>query len=443
MKRINIEKLISWSSKKRRFPLIIKGARQVGKTYLVREFGSKYFPNLHEFNFESDPRLRSLFDSDLNPQQIIRQIELVFGTQIKGDDLLFFDEIQECPRAITALKHFAEYLPSQPVIAAGSLLGVSLPSYSFPVGKVEHLWLGPLTFSEFLSGTEESGALEILEEAEKNLKISHFGHQRLWELFKAYSMTGGLPNAVLAYTQHKENISIGLQAAREVQLGLVRDYTSDFSKYTEKLNASHIRTVYENIPEQLSASEDRSSKKYAFGKVIPNRSGYADLRGPIDWLVRAGLIYRIPIANKAEIPLRAFCKDNFFKLYHFDIGMLGALLRLPPASIIANDYGMSRGFFAEALALQGLVADDLDYPACWMEGQSEIEFIHTGAHGLVPIEVKSSTRTKSKSLAAYIKRYSPRLAVKLANRLPEYDAQTKTWTLPLYMAPTVRKLEPR
>lgn len=440
MKRFLIDKLVGWKTKKGRLPLILRGARQVGKTHLMRQFGCEYFPDLYEFNFESSPKLGQLFSGDLVVDRIVEELGKVIGRKILPEGLLFLDEIQNCPEALAALKYFAEYLPEQHIICAGSLLGVALSTGSYPVGKVEYLWLGPMTFREFLAGIGDLQALEYLGGIVKKLSISELGHEHLWRRLKDFYVTGGLPRPVAVFAEQRDDLHAAWNSVRAVQHALVRDYMSDFSKYTGSANAQHIRAVFENVPEQLSVTEDRSTAKYRFAHVVPGRRGYVQLQAPIDWLVNAGLTYKVKVANKAGLPLISFSKDNYFKLYHLDIGLLGAMLNLPPAVLQLDDYGQGKGYFAESVALQGLVENNFDPLFAWAEGQSEIEFLTVADRGIVPIEVKSGSRTRAKSLLSYCKKYSPEMAIKLAKALPGYNATTRVWTLPLYLAWDVRKI---
>jgi uncharacterized protein len=440
MKRFSLMNLVRWKSKSVRFPLIIQGARQVGKTYLVREFAREHFTKFYEFNFESDVRLRQIFDEDFRIERILQQLSDRAGESIQEDGLVFFDEIQDCPRAITSLKYFAENRPNLAVICAGSLLGVATNSESFPVGKVEYTWLGPFSFEEFLLGVDAQRGCEVLATARDTLKISDINHTYLWDLLRRYYVTGGLPRPISVYTEHKDDEYEAWKQVRLVQQGLVRDYMSDFSKYTGQANAQHIRAIFENVPEQLSLSEDKSTAKYTFSHVISGRKGFASLRSPIDWLVRAGLVNKVNIVNRSAFPLSAYAKESVFKLYLFDIGILGALTNLSPQVLREDDYGSAKGFFAESLALQGMIEDDLTRPYCWNEGQAEVEFLISTDSGVVPIEVKSGKRTRAKSLMSYIKRYSPVVAIKLANSAPHYDSTYKIQTLPLYMAWDVKNI---
>ena len=247
MKRFLLENLISWKDKSNRLPLIIKGARQVGKTYLVHQFGTSHFENLHAFNFEMTPNLKEIFSGSLEANYIINQLELRINKKITSRDLIFFDEIQDCPQALTALKYFAEQLPQQPIISAGSLLGITLPESSYPVGKVEYLWMGPFSFEEFLLGINDSKGINILGEAETKLEMSLSSHEHLWCQLKQYYVTGGLPKPIKALSTDINNLPEAFTQVREVQNSLLRDYISDFSKYIQRQNAAHIRAIFENI----------------------------------------------------------------------------------------------------------------------------------------------------------------------------------------------------
>lgn len=438
MKRYLERDLARWLNSPSRLPLIIKGARQVGKTYLIREFAKTHCPTVFEFNFEEEPALSSVFSGALDPETIINELSLRRGRPIGPKDLIFFDEIQSCQNCLTSLKYFAEKRPEQPIIAAGSLLGLTLSEGSFPVGKVEYLWLGPLTFEEFLLGINDNLGAEALASAVKRGTVSPSAHEHLYGQLKLFYTTGGLPKPILTYA---ETMSAGvlhsLSQVRKVQEGLVRDYQSDFAKHAGKVNASYIQAIFANIPQQLASHEDRSTGKYTFSPSESSTAlprGYQRLKMPIDWLVRAGLIYRIPIANQAKFPLATFCRDNFFKLYIFDVGILGALLRLPPEKILTDDYGQSKGYFAESLVLQALIRDDFHTPTSWQEGTAEIEFLLTQRGEIMPVVVKAGHRTQAKSLKSFITKYNPPLSVKLHSGMIGYDPRSRVYSLPLYLA---------
>jgi predicted AAA+ superfamily ATPase len=443
MKRSVTHELLAWKNSKKRLPLILKGARQVGKTHFVHQFGHEHFTRVHEFNFETQQSLHQIFAGDLDLERIVTELSFHLKTVIEKDDLIFFDEIQDCPAALTCLKYFAEKAPQQPVIAAGSLLGLTLSESSFPVGKVSYLWLGPLTFEEFLDWCGDDHGLAALQNVKATRKISSVEHAHLWEQLKLYYVTGGLPRAVLTLAENRSQpLAKTIYKIREVQEGLVRDYQSDFSKHTEKADAMHIRAVFNNIPYQLSVRDFDNSQRYKFSKVIPGRhTGYAQLQNPIEWLERAGLAYRIKIVNDANHPLSAYTQDNLFKLFLFDVGIFGALAQTPPERLIADDYGTAKGYFAESVALHGLVQNDLHLPYTWSEGDAEVEFLIVKEGEIIPVEVKSSHNTRAKSLTSYIKRYQPKAAVKFYSGMPGFNPKQKLHTLPLYLAWNLREME--
>jgi predicted AAA+ superfamily ATPase len=443
MKRSAHVSLLDWKNSNSRLPLIVKGARQVGKTHLIREFGRANFRKIFEFNFETQPTLHKIFIENLEPDRIISELSFFSKETISTEDLIFFDEIQDCSLALTSLKYFAEKDPKQAIIAAGSLLGFTLGDSSFPVGKVSYLWLGPFSFEEFLDGIDDKIGLEALITARETRKISQTGHDYLWNKLKLFYLTGGLPRAIDTLKSELPNGLVKATAqVRTVQEALVRDYQIDFTKHTIKADAMALRAIFNNIPHQLTASDFGNSEKYKFSKVIPGRTtGYAQLQNPIEWLEKAGLIYRVKISNHSGLPLSSYTKDNTFKLFIFDVGIFGALAQLPPERLIGDDYGTAKGYFAENIALQGLVKSDLHSPHAWSEGDAEIEFLIVHHGQIVPIEVKSGRNTKAKSLASYIKRYSPRAAVKLYNGIPAYNPKQKLHTLPLYLAWDIQMME--
>jgi len=428
------KELSNWYKSESRLPLIIKGARQVGKTFAVNQFLADLDVQSFTVNFDKDPQLKKAFLDSSRPEIVIENLEFITREDLSKCKVFFFDEIQECPEALRALKYFAEDSPEIAVICAGSLLGVALNESSYPVGKVTYLWLGPLTFSEFLNALGDSKGFAALSQLKKTLVITSSAHDHLMSQLKKFYVTGGLPRVVTEFANNQSDLKKAFSISREIQNGLLRDYYADFSKHSAGSNALHVRTIFENIPVQLAKTEDASTAKFKFSDVIKGKKGYAQLKTPIEWLDKAGLAYKINIANRSEVPLLAFSQENFFKIYLFDIGILGALLRLEPESIYLQNYGVSKGYFAENLVLQALIKNDLDKPFCWEEGQSEIEFLIQYQGDIIPIEVKSGHRTKAKSLSTYISRYKPKAAVKFYAGMPKYSKETKLHNLPLYLA---------
>lgn len=405
--------LNKWAESTDRLPLIIKGARQVGKTYILTQFAKEKFGGLHYVNFEEQSDLRKVFEGDLNPNRILQDLRINMDQVVSNRELIFFDEIQSCPKALASLKYFAEKLPQVHLCVAGSLLGVVLNEESYPVGKVQHLHLTPLKFSEFLLAYDE-WLYEILIQVKVNLSVSSFHHEKLLDAFKLYSAAGGMPSAVLATIRNKENKIELFKDLKNVHSNILTSCSSDFAKHAGRTNASHISSVFSNIPSQLSRNLDGSTKRFVFKDVIAKNKSFAQLSSPIDWLIRAGLVYKTKVINRSEYPLEAFSTENIFKLYYFDHGLLARALNLPYEIILSENYGIAKGYFMENIVLAQLIKTELEVPYCWEENKSEVEFIRSYGSSIVPIEVKSSYKTHSKSLSSYIKRYSPKRAVRLS-----------------------------
>lgn len=447
MERLIFKRLEQWRLGATRKPLILLGARQVGKTFSLREFGVQKFERVHEFNFQSTPSLRRIFSRDLRPQQILRELEFESDQSIspRGEHLVFFDEIQDCPEALTSLKYFFEDMPSLPIVAAGSLLGLHLASGSFPVGKVDLLPMQPLSFAEFVKASSPLREWETFQEASFNTSVlSLTAHERLWATFKSYLVTGGLPESVTAWMAkggsrggHK-----AFSASREKLSTLIVSYVADIAKHAGKVNAMHIERVWRAVPSQLARAVDESTSRFKFKDVVPGASSYRELSGPIDWLAKAGMVLRIPICHSAQSPIAAFTKENIFKLYMFDCGILSALLGIPPRTILDYEFGTYKGFFVENFVAQELTAtapsSAFGIPLhAWSEGRAEIEFLLESTQGAIPIEVKSGNKIRSKSLKSFVERYQPKASAILSARTPARDPHNKTINLPLYLAGTL------
>lgn len=434
MKRAAMTFLSEWKNKKDRKPLVVKGARQVGKTWLLKEFGKNNFKNCRYFDFEKEKsRWTPVFANDIDPKTVLRNISLLLNEQIDSkNDILIFDEIQNIPRAITSLKYFHDEMPEIAIISAGSLLGIILSDESFPVGKVEFFNLSPMNFKEFLLNYGNDLLFKVYEEAWKKKATDETLHAKLTEVMREYLITGGMPEAAGYFLNHRNNPGV-FDAVRKKQRDLLNTYQADFAKHSGKNNAVHISAVYQNVPVQLASNINDSVKKFKFKEALKGKKGYTELSGPIDWLVNAELIIKIPICNRAELPLKAFCKDNTFKLYYNDIGLLGAELDLPPSAILMDDYGMSKGYFMENFAAQELFHSSERPVYAWNERTSEIEFIITEGRNIVPVEVKSGTRTKAKSLQQYILKYNPEKAYILSG-YKHFNTDKNISRIPLYYA---------
>jgi uncharacterized protein len=427
--------LKEWKKSVHRMPLLLQGARQVGKSYLIEKFGKNEFKNSYVFNFEQNPNFGKIFQQDMHPERILRDLSLVVGKTIKPEtDLLFLDEIQECPQALTSLKYFNEKVPGLAICSAGSLLGVAMSAESFPVGKVEFMNLHPMTFKEFLTALDEKMLLEIVSSYTPGNPIPEIAHDMLWEFLKEYFFTGGMPQVVSAYLGIRENRPAAMRRVRKLQKALIESYYKDFAKHSGKINSMHIVSVFENIPMQLAKTMDGSVKRYTFKNVIAKKKGFAELDGPITWLERAGLINKVKVCNRAELPLEMFCKKNMFKLFVFDTGLLGCMLDLPLTAIFDDNYGISKGYVVENFVAQELIAAGTEKLYSWTERNSEIEFLKTDEGGIVPIEVKAGIRTRAKSLQQYIIKYSPGKALILSKKPSGQKSGSPVVNIPLYMA---------
>lgn len=438
MRRRITKALSLWKNEKPRKPLILRGARQVGKTYTLQEFGKADFPHHHYINFERDERLSALFEKDLAPARILGELQFYLNTAIdQTHDLVIFDEIQQCPRALTALKYFCEQMPELAVCAAGSLLGVDLTGVSFPVGKVTFLDLAPMSFTEFLTGIEQTRLAELLETHEVLTPFPKIAHEQLWEMWKHYLIVGGLPEAVKTYRDKQTNAYEAMQAVRTVQRDLLETYMADIAKHSGKTNALHIQRLWRNVTQQLARAQDGSAPKFRFKDAVPGIRSYEQLASALDWLEKARLVLRTAIIERAEMPLAGFASENRFKLYFFDVGLLGAISDIKPAQMLQYDYGSYKGYVAENYVAQELRAAGVGALYCWEGRTSEIEFLLETTGGVIPIEVKSGLVTQLKSLKVFETRYQPRHSLVLSAK--NVERRGSRLYLPLYVAGSLAK----
>lgn len=434
MKRDILETLKAWKENKNRKPLVLRGARQVGKTYILEEFGKECFPKTHYFNFEKGRALTQAFEGDIDPKTIIQKLSFLSNTAIDPfTDFLIFDEIQECPRAITSLKYFEEEMPEAAVCSAGSLLGVHLGSVSFPVGKVNMLSMYPLSFREFLCAVGEERSLPYIDEAIITKKIPQFVHEHLWERLKWYFITGGLPEVVDTFSQGKDNLFLAFKAVRELQNEIILTYMADMAKHSGKINAMHLERLWHSIPEQLGKSQDESAKKFIFKDAVAGLNRYDRLAGAIDWLGKAGLIIKVNITNSGHLPFSAYCKENIFKLFPFDIGILGALSHLEPGEILRQDYGSYKGYFAENYVAQEFLCHGQNLYS-WQENTAEVEFLLQADGKVIPIEVKSGRVTHAKSLYIFATKYNAPFRVIFSANPIQVNESSGVYRYPLYLS---------
>ncbi len=444
LQRLALAQLAEWKRRAARKPVLIDGARQVGKSWLVGKlFGPREFRKVHWLDFRAEPRLANLFVGSLDPATIIGNIEVALNEHVDIErDLLFFDEVAECQRAVDSLKYFAERLPHAFVCASGSNIGLLR---SFPVGQVEQLELFPLCFEEFVMAAGRPPLLDAFRSQRRNATVQ----AALWSLLQDYYFVGGMPEAVTAWFAQEESTLARAQRVTAIHRDLVSGYRRDFGKYAGRQDAQHIERVFDDVPAQLALNHDGSVARYRFKGVLPHRQRYQQLAGPIDWLQAARLVWKcFPVEGRPETPLRAYAKANRFRLFFFDVGLLGHMLGMNHAeegSLSGGTQGLSyKGFVAENFVQAELCAR-IGHPTYgWYAGRAEVEFLHPCRNGeVVPVEVKSGSRTQARSLRSYIDRYAPSRAIKLiggmgGQRTGAHPRGLETW--PLYDAQFLKEL---
>ena len=408
MKRTVTDFMKRWKTSANRKPLVLRGARQVGKTYILKEFGASNFPCYHYVNFEKDERLGRIFEQDLRPDRILDELQFYLDRPIdRRRDLVIFDEIQRSPRALTSLKYFSEEMPEIALCAAGSLLGVALQPDSFPVGKIQFLDMYPLSFDEFLDGAGKERLAELIRKHDLTQPFPETAHEQLWGMWKHYLVVGGLPDAVNYYRERQGNLYEAVQAIRKAQLDLLETYLADMAKHSGKSNALHIEKLWRNVPAQLARTQNGSAGKFKLREGIPGIRGYERLSAPLDWLECTNLIIRTSIIDAVGVPLSGYVKENRFKLYFFDVGLLGAASGIAPVTFLNYDFGTYQGYVAENFVAQELRAAGDKTLFCWQGRTAEVEFLLEREGTVVPVEVKSGWVTQSKSLKVYIERSRP------------------------------------
>jgi predicted AAA+ superfamily ATPase len=406
--------LTLWKEAPRRKPMLVQGARQVGKTWILEQFGKTQFKHCILLDFAENKQLKGFFEPNLKPDRILTDLGLYLGLDIDlKDTLLIFDEIQLCPEALTSLKYFYEKYPEAYICASGSLLGIGLSEQNFPVGKVQREWLLPMSFFEFLDALGEEALRTALQLAADNKSaISPPIHEKAFGLFREYLVCGGLPEVVETYISLRDKRVTAFEAARSLQRDLVISYLDDIAKHAGKLKAVRIAGVFRSIPEQL-AKETSGIRKFVFKDVLPGKSTYDELEAPIEWLAQAGLIHRVPVCRTVRQPLAACAEKNAFMLYLFDVGILGAMLNLDASVLYQYDFGQFKGYLAENAVLNEMIFGEIDPVYTWREKTAEIEFLASRRGDVVPVEVKAGINTKAKSMRVFRDKYLPQLAVLL------------------------------
>ena len=432
MYREKIEELKKWKNSETRKPLIIRGARQVGKTWLMKEFGEKYYQKCAYINFDDNSRMNKLFEEDFDIDRIIQGLKIESGVNIEAENtLIILDEIQETPKALKALKYFCENAREYHIISAGSLLGVAIhEGTSFPVGKVDFLDLTPLSFFEFLEALGENELLKLLKSNDFDM-ITVF-ETKLKEYLKIYYYVGGMPEVVNAYIEHKD-----LNETRKIQKKLLDAYEQDFSKHAPTNIVPRIRQLWNNIPTQLA----KENKKFIYG-LIREGARAREYEIALSWLIDCGLIYQVNRVNTAKIPLSAYQDFNAFKLYLLDVGLLTAMAGVDAKTLLEGNevFQEFKGSLTEQYVLcQIKECTNLD-TFYWSSdtGTAEIDFITQIDGNNVPIEVKANENLQSKSLKSFVQKYNTKINIRTS--MSSYRKEEWLINIPLYSIGNIEKI---
>ena len=432
MERLLNAQLNQWRNNPKRKPLVLKGVRQCGKTWLLKEFGKQYYPDVAVFNFEETPSLCSIFEQDLDVKRILLELGIIRGKTIQPDKtLIILDEIQACDKALTSLKYFQENAPEYHIACAGSLLGIVLhENHSFPVGKVDFLTLYPMSFEEFLLAMDQGMLRGYISSMKLGQKISEPIANQLTNYLRQYFMIGGMPEVVRIWKETQD-----LAEAEKVQQAILSSYELDFAKHAPRTEFPKLNAIWASIPQQLS----KPNSKFIFSHV---KKGWRakDLENALEWLIRAGLLHKVCLIEKPYFPLSSYADATSFKLYLCDIGLLRKLAGVPAQIILnsSNLYTEFRGAMTENYVLTEFVQSVTETLYYWNSGNTaEVDFVLQQGAEIVPVEVKSEKSVKSRSLAEYRNKYHPAYAVR-TSMIPELNCSTLL-NIPLFMIHTLPK----
>ena len=422
-------KLVAWKSSDERKPMVLKGARQVGKTWLMKEFGKNYYKSFVYFNFDEEDELKSIFETNKNPQRIIELLSMIAGEKIHPlDTLVIFDEVQECPEALNALKYFKEKANEYHVIAAGSLLGTLLAKpKSYPVGMVNLLDIFPLTFEEFLEATD-APLFAYYEGIHKEQQIEEIFHNRLLEAYNNYLIIGGMPECVSSWLKHKDPAKIA-----QIQRELIEVYENDFSKHNGKVNSGRILMVFRSIVTQLA----KSNEKFMYGAVREGARA-RDFEEAIEWLVSAGMLNRIYNVSKLEHPLSAFDKLDQFKLFLFDTGLLKQMAGIDNSAILLKSTYQFKGPLTENYVLQQLRGQFDVMPRYFSSRNGEIDFVLQCGMDIIPVETKGGEDKSAPTFKKYVADNHPQYAVRFSKM--GYRKDGNITNIPLYLVGKTKEL---
>ncbi len=432
MQRFITEKLIDWKNSKDRKPLILRGARQVGKTYILKEFGINNYDNVAYFNFDHDDGLSELFLNTKDPKRIIEQLSLANGKSINPNTtLIIFDEIQECSNALNSLKYFCEEANEYHVACAGSLLGIRLSKTSFPVGKVDFLNLYPMTFSEFLIADGSSNLVDVMRQTKKINEIPKLFEDVLIEKLKVFYIIGGMPEAVYSWVNYKD-----IEKVNKIQKNILDSYENDFSKHTDINEANKISLIWNGIPSQLA----KENKKFVY-QVVKEGARAREYEGALNWLNDANLISKCYLVNKCYFPLKAYYDLSAYKIYMNDVGLLRRMSNLDSRIILEGDrlFNDFKGSFTE-----NYVANTLNYlfdeaPNYYTFDRNEIDFVIQINNDIIPIEVKSGKSTNNNSLTKYNAKNDNKVSLRFS--LNNLSKDGKIVNIPLYFIEYINEID--
>lgn len=430
MYREILEDLKEWKDNPGRKPLLLTGVRQCGKTYIIEEFARENFKSYVRINFEESEKLSSIFDYDFDVRRIVAELERNCRTKIvPGETCVFFDEIQECPRAITSLKYFCENMRELHLICAGSLLGVAIKKQqlSFPVGKVNRLELHPMDFREFVIAKGRDDLIQVFENWPADREIPDLYSVPMKKLLKEFYVVGGMPEAVKTWVE-----TGNIEDVEEVLSGILKDYADDFSKHAPGEEVIKMRWIWDSIPVQLA----RENRKFMFSHVREGKRA-AYLEDALQWLVDAGLVVKLHLVENPELPLSGFANKSYFKVYLCDVGLLRVKSKVDAGTVFDEtpSYIRFKGAFTENYVLNELVSYGKE-PYFWHSGNTaEVDFIYENKGEIVPVEVKSAENTQAKSYKLFCQKYRPRTGFKLSQKnIAENNLEgTKTYSIPLYL----------
>ena len=424
LKRFILEELIKWKESKYRKPLILKGARQIGKTYILKQFGEENYEGVAYFNFDHDEDLYNLFENTKDPKRILEQLAFIYGKAIIPEKtLIIFDEIQECPNALNSLKYFQEEANEYHIVCAGSLLGIRLSHTSFPVGKVDFLNMYPMAFSEFLIADNCENLVEYMKSIKKIENIPDIFFKQLEEKLKAYFIIGGMPEAVQIWVNEKN-----MELVNNVQENILKAYESDFSKHTQNSEANKISLIWNSIPSQLA----KENKKFLY-QTIKESARAREYESALNWLNDANLIYKIYNVTKTDFPLKAYNDLCSFKIYMNDVGLLRKMANLDSRIVIEGDklFEEFKGAFTENYVLSMLNVILNNVPNYFTYDRHEIDFVIQYKNKIIPIEVKASKSTNNISLTRYNEKYNNDLSIRLSMNNLAKDG--KVVNIPLFL----------